>query len=244
MHNRTAALLLVLPISCVVAALVLPADPLHWFLLTIAIFAVSVALYFVGKRHGRKSMERTTPPPIRRGRRRLQFSLGALLGFTTLVACLFAEMTWQRQVDDKLNDQLARQRKDIDRVMQVSVSSVIGQAVRNVPYLCSSAGSGGDGKVAYESGYWALAHEAKLPDGFLDAITASISDRLRKLGATAEAASHTGARHPNDPDPFWSGREMQYHCRNMKGKIVLRLVPWGGKNSGGVLFMDHTLVHY
>ena len=43
MHSRTAVLFLVLPVSCVVAALVLPADPWHWFLLTMAIFGVSVA---------------------------------------------------------------------------------------------------------------------------------------------------------------------------------------------------------
>ncbi len=101
MHNRTAALLLVLPVSCVVAALVLPADPWHWFLLTMAIFGVSVACYFIGKRHGRASLEATSDAEAGRGMRRFQFSLGALLGLTTLVACLVAENTWKRQIESQ-----------------------------------------------------------------------------------------------------------------------------------------------
>ena len=101
MHNRTAALLLVLPCVCVVAALVLPADPWHWFLLTMAIFGVSVACYFIGNGHGRASLEATAGPDAGRGMRRFQFSLGALLGLTTLVACLVAENTWKRQIESQ-----------------------------------------------------------------------------------------------------------------------------------------------
>ena len=122
MHSRTAVLFLVLPVSCVVAALVLPADPWHWFLLTMAIFGVSVATYFVGKRHGRAKLTPPVDPDAGRGMRRFQFSLGALLGLTTLVACLFAQIAWQCQLNEQqrqLNEQRVRRWRNRDRSLIV-----------------------------------------------------------------------------------------------------------------------------
>ncbi len=239
MHNRTAALLLVLPVSCVVAALVLPADPWHWFLLTMAIFGVSVACYFIGKRHGRASLEATSDAEAGRGMRRFQFSLGALLGLTTLVACLVAENTWKRQIES----QELRQANDRGQ-LSGKISRIIEQAPGNAPILCGGPAGEGDGRATYDSGRWVVDCGGKTPDAFLDTIVVAISDWLRKFGAEPSLPSRTGIGKLDDPDPFCAGREMKYEYGNMKGKIVLRFVPWGRKNSLGILFMDHTIVRY
>ena len=57
---------------------------------------------------------------------------------------------------------------------------------------------------------------------------------MEKPGRTGEMTAKTHNR-------FWSGRKMEYRYGDMRGNIVLRLVPCG-EGSGGVLFMDHTLI--
>ena len=188
MHNRTAALLLVLPVSCVVAALVLPADPWHWFLLTMAIFGVSVACYFIGRRHGRTELDPTVDADAGRGRRRLQFSLGALLGLTTLVACLVAEITWQHRLDVQRDT----------RHQALQVYPVIAEALGNIGVADSGGGvhcDPGAGAV-FEHGEWSFAKGTKLPSDFLDDATARISRRLGKVGAVVAKPERTGPMLP------------------------------------------------
>ena len=181
MHNRTAALLLVLPVSCVVAALVLPADPWHWFLLTMAIFGVSVACYFIGKHHGRASLDRR-PMPSRPRNRRFQFSLGALLGLTTLVACLVAENTWKRQIES----QELRQANDRGQ-LSGKISRIIEQAPGKRSILCGGPAGEGDGRATYDSGRRA----GRLPGQ--DPRRLSGHDRCRDFGLAAQGSARNQA---------------------------------------------------
>ena len=218
MHNRTAALLLVLPVSCVVAALVLPADPWHWFLLTMAIFGVSIACYFVGKRHGRAELDPTVDADAGRGRRRLQFSLGALLGLTTLVACLVAEVKWRHQIES----QELRQANDRGQ-LSGKISSIIEQAPGNAPILYGGPAGESDGRAAYDSGRWVVDCGGKTPDAFLDTIVVAISDWLGKFGAEPSLPSRTGIGQSRDPGPFCArqGNEIRVRKHERENRAAI-----------------------
>ena len=163
------------------------------------------------------------------------------MGFVTLVACLAADVAWQNH----LKTQLLRQLNGRSALMQMSGT------ISQVPGIARFLGGGGvpagnDSNVAYEYGSWVVDRGSKAPDSLLLDISVSrLSNRLRRLGAVPGEASRTGMDDRSGCSGlFWSGAVVEYSYANMKGRILLRFVPSGSKDYGGILFMDHALVRY
>jgi hypothetical protein len=233
MRTRTFAVFAILPVSCVVAAIIVPPSPFRWFATAMAIFAVSTSFYVVSKRRQFRAGQAPTAPEDGQQLGRFQFSLGMLFGFVTLAACLIAEITWQRQLES--------QWADAYRLM--GISDVVEQAAGtvNVPFSGCAYDSATCDRVSYDNRCWAVQRGVNIPDCFLYTIESSIFGRLRELGAVKIGG---GVRHgssaPADSDPVVSGTDIVYRYGDATGKIVLLLVSRGGKGSGGFLFMYHT----
>jgi hypothetical protein len=233
MRTKTFAVYVILPVACVAAAIVVPPSPVRWFVTAMAIFAVSVVFYVIGKRRRPAADDGSAGPEGGQQLGRFQFSLGMLLGFVTLAVCLVAEITWQRQLENQWNDAY--------RVMQVS--DIVEEAARkaNVHFSGCDSGSGSRDRESYDYREWRTWPGVEIPGGFLNTIISSISDRLQELGAVRTGWGEGGdSSESTDSNPVYSCTEIEYRYGEATGRIVLRLVSWGGKEPGGFLFLDHT----
>ena len=160
MRTKTFAVFVILPVSCVAAAIVVPPSPFRWFATALAIFAVSVSFYVIGKRRRPAADGGSAVPDGGQGLGRFQFSLGMLLGFVTLAICLTAEIAWYRQLEHQWTNAY--------RLLRVSdiVEQAAGKA--NVRFGgCFAEHPAYRERESYDRREWRTRPGVKIPDGFL-----------------------------------------------------------------------------
>jgi hypothetical protein len=239
-RTKTFAVFTILPVSCVVAAILVPSSPFRWFATAMAIFAVSTSFYVVGKRRQFRAGQAPTAPEDGQQLGRFQFSLGMLFGFVTLAACLIAEITWERQLDRQWQHRIQAGEE------LLNASAIVARDLKGISVGSSSESRYGcNDTVAHCDDWWAVSSQSPITKALVDSLAGTISDRLCRQDAQADvqiAGDLVGTGVSLEgviSGPCLFGKRIQYSRGPVRGIIVVRFVTWDDQRRNGFLLLIH-----